>query len=106
MAKKKKRKYSTGGAARAQRFESSMSRAGKRVARSVEIGLQVWRDRSERSARSKKDGVFRDTWKNGITAGAKALREVSWAPTDFFGTFDPRLAPQRLIARAILPFWD
>jgi len=103
--KKKKLKYSTGEAKRAQRFESSMSRATNRVARGVEIGLQEWRERSEKSAKKKKDGLVRDAWKNSITAGAKAVREVSWSPTDFFGTFNRRLAPQRIILRAILPFW-
>ena len=100
--KKNKKRYSKD-LERGQRFEQGVSRSANRVSRAVEIGFQTWRYR--RSVNKDIGGALGDAWANSVMAGGKTLRELSWAPLDFFYTYEPRLAPQRLLLRAVLPFW-
>jgi len=96
------KKYSKGSKG-AQKLEKGVSKASQRVARAVELGLMSWDRKRSKSGRNKRDGAVRDAVRNSVFAAGKALREASWAPTDFFSGVSRRRDPRRIFLRAILP---
>ena len=63
-------------------IERTGSRVLERLARSVEEGIGTWRRESDKSARKKRDGAFRDSPENLAEAVARSLRVASRAPAE------------------------
>jgi hypothetical protein len=83
--KKKKRKYSKGPMKLAQKAELGVSKGMQRMARAVEEGLGVWRDRRDGSSRKKRDGALRDALKNYGKAVTKFHKVGAKLPEDLTG---------------------
>lgn len=80
--KKKKRKYSKGPMKFAQQAELGVSKGMQRMARAVEEGLGVWRERRDESSRKKRDGALRDALKNYGKAVTKFHKVGAKLPAD------------------------
>jgi hypothetical protein len=80
--KKKKRKYSKGPMKLAQKAEIRVSKGLHRVARAVEEGLGVWRERRDESSGKKRDGALRDALKNYGKAVTKFHKVGARLPQD------------------------
>lgn len=87
-----------------QKLERGVSKAAHRVASSIEEGLRVWRQSSDKSARKKKDGALRDALKNFAKATGKQVRVASWAAVDLVDAI-PRGSARRFLARVFFPIY-
>ena len=84
-------------------FGAGASKASQRLARAVELGIEGWRDRRDRSAEKSRDGALKDALKNGAFALGTTIKEASWASSDFFAGLGRKRDPRRLLLRALLP---
>jgi hypothetical protein len=80
--KKGKRKYSNSGTRSFQELEEGLSKSARKVAKAVQDGLDVYLDERKDSATSKKDGAFRDIFRNQSKALRKGLPIAAEAPAD------------------------
>ena len=92
--KKKKNKYSKH-LKELQKLERGSTKAARRVAKAVSIGLRTWEARSERSAKKRKDGAFKDSVVNSTAAVGEAVRIASKAGVDFVEEVQPVLTKKR-----------
>jgi hypothetical protein len=87
-SKKKKMKRSKG-TKEIQKLESGASKAERRLARAVLVGLNSWDKRRSKSASKRKDGALRDSVKNGARAVSKLVSEAAKAPSDLIDSLNP-----------------
>lgn len=80
--KKKKRKYSRG-LRTVQDAERGLARASATLGKAVARGLSVYRKRSNKSSRKKRDGAIRDGIENWTRAMSRGMRVASKAPYQF-----------------------
>ena len=71
--KKKKKRYSSKGMRAIQELMVINARAKRRRAKVQEKVLTAWLDASDKSARKKKNGVLKDSKKNGLRALRKSI---------------------------------
>ncbi len=76
-----KRRYSRG-LKDPQRMHRGWTTAATRLAEAAAVGLGDYRDRSEKSARKKRDGAIRDGMENWARAMGKAMKKASKVPGD------------------------
>lgn len=79
--KKKKPRYARG-TKDVQTANRGLMKASARLARAVAVGMTSYFDRSEKSARKRRDGANRDLAKNVTKALSKSIRRASEAPFD------------------------
>jgi len=79
---KKKKKYSKGLPKAGQKAEVAVTKGVQRLARAVEEGIGVWRDRREVSAGKRRDGAIRDAVKNYGKAVTKLHKVAAKVPED------------------------
>src|SRR5689334_4274101 len=84
--KKKKKKYSRG-LKFPQKAEVQLTRGAHRLARAVEEGLGLWRERRDGSARKKRNGALRDAVKNYGKAVTKFHKVAAKLPEDVTKNF-------------------
>jgi hypothetical protein len=103
--KKRKKKYSRG----LKGIQKSFFRASKgtyRLSSALSRGFKSWRQKSARSARRRRDGLFRDGFKNSAKAFGKVIRVTSKAPKDFVRAINPiTLVKPHRVARFWGRFW-
>jgi hypothetical protein len=87
----------------AKRVERGLSKASQRLARAVELGLESWQRRRDKSARRRRDGAVEDALRNTAFAAGTIVKEASWASSDFIRALGRRRDPRRLFLRALLP---
>ena len=92
--KKKKNKYSKH-LKELQKLERGSTKAARRVAKAVSIGLRTWDARREKSAKKSKDGAFKDSVVNSTAAVGEAMRVASRAGADFVEEVQPVLTKKR-----------
>ena len=92
---KSKRRYSRS-LEEIQVMEHRLTRSIHRAARAGEIGIASYRERSDQSARKKKDGAVRDFIPNSGYAMSRALEEASPLPYELAQTFDTKQNRKRL----------
>lgn len=80
--KKKKRRYSAG-VGTIQHVERGITRSLETVTKGVARTFKVYRDRSDKSARKKRDGALRDGIENWTKALSRGMRIAGDAPYDF-----------------------
>ena len=95
--KKGKRKYSNLGTRSFQEFEEGMSKSARKVAKAVQEGLETYLDERRESAGSRKDGAFRDIFRNQSKALRKGLPIAAEAPADLLDSF----ADMKLVRNAL-----
>ena len=95
--KKGKKKYARG-LKRPAKLGESMTRASERVARAVASGLRLYRKRSDRSARRRRDGAVRDVVRNAARGISRVMARSAKAPLDV-GKRAPRLLRRRDLRR-------
>ena len=95
--KRKKRKY-TRGLKNVGRLQLGVARSSWRLGDAVADGLKEFRKRNSRSSRRRRDGAFRDTFRNASRAAGEVLRGSSKAPFDLARRF-----PNRFIWRQVRP---
>ena len=93
--KKKKRKYGPG-LRSVQELERGMSEAGETLAKAVSRGLTVYRKRSNKSSRKRRDGAIRDAVQNWTKAVGKTVRDASDAPYDMVKTLNSNKISKQL----------
>jgi hypothetical protein len=99
--KKRKKKYSKGLRA-PQELVVATSKASEKVAAAVQIGLENWIERNDKSSTKRRDGLFKDGLMNIGRATHKGLRKVLKAPETFMDELEEtkfykkRLKPFRL----------
>lgn len=77
--KKKKRKYSRG----AKDLQISLrkgTKIGDRIANALADGLGLYRKKSDKSSKKRKDGALRDILKNSASGMSKTVRKSSRVP--------------------------
>ena len=79
---KKKRRY-TRGLSTIQHLERGMARSLETLAEGVARTFSEYSERSDKSARKKRDGALRDGIKNWTKALSKGMRVAGDAPYDF-----------------------
>lgn len=103
--KKKKKKYSRG----LKGLQKSLFRASKgtyRLSSALSKGIQTWRRQGARSARKRRDGLFRDGFKNSAKAFGKVIRVTSKSPRDYVRALTPiTLVKPHKVARFWGRFW-
>ncbi len=102
-----KRRYSRG-LGDAQRMQRGWAKAAARASEAVATGFATYRDRSEASARARRDGAIRDGLENWARATSKALKKASRVPEDVIkpmNTRRVRRAMRALIRLAALPLF-
>jgi hypothetical protein len=105
MGKKKKKRRESKRFERASAVERGLTKASHRIARAVSIGVDTWARKRSRSANKKRDGAIRDALINSTFATTRMLREVSWAPSDYYAATGRKRDPRRVVIRALLPLW-
>jgi hypothetical protein len=85
--KRKKKKYSKGLLKIGQKAEISLSKGVHRLARAVEEGLGLWRERRDGSARKKRDGAVRDALKNYGKAATRFRKVAAKMPEEILKGF-------------------
>jgi hypothetical protein len=80
--KKKKRRYSAG-LGTIQHLERGVTRSLETVSKGVARTFSEYSERSEKSARKKRDGALRDGIRNWTKALSKGMRVAGDAPYDF-----------------------
>jgi hypothetical protein len=93
--KKSNRRYSPG-LDEFQRAERHLTKASHRMAQAVEKGISDYRQSSQKSADSKKDGALRDFGPNSALALSKALKEASPIPYELAQAANTKRARRRL----------
>jgi len=86
----RKKKYSKGLLKLGQKAEVSVSKGVHRLARAVEEGLGLWRERRDESARNKRNGAVRDAIKNYGKALTKFHKVAAKVPEEIVKGF-PKL---------------
>jgi len=81
--KKRKRRYSNVALGTVQHLERGVTRSMAKVTEGVAKTLTVYTERSDRSARARKDGALRDGIENWTKALSKGLRIAGNAPYVF-----------------------
>jgi len=99
-APKKKKKYSRE-LEPMQKFERSMSKAQRRVAKAVYEGLSTWDTKREKSARKKRDGAVKDIVKNMAEAQSRFLEVTAKVPEDLA---TPIVLTRKQMRRLLKPF--
>ena len=79
--KKKKRKY-TRGLKDLQKLERGLSKAARRLSRAAAGGVSLYRRRSNKSSRKKRDGAIKDGLENWTRGLGKAVRKSGDGPYD------------------------
>lgn len=103
--KRKKKKYSRG-LKGVQKFLFRSSKGTYRLSSALAKGIQTWRRKSSRSARRRRDGLFRDGFKNTAKAYGKVIRVTSKSPKDFVRALSPiTLVKPHRVARFWGSFW-
>jgi hypothetical protein len=82
VGKKKKRRYSFG-LGTIQHLERGVTRSLETVSKGVARTFSVYSERSDNSARKKRDGTIRDGIENWTKALSKGMRIAGEAPYDF-----------------------
>jgi hypothetical protein len=81
-SRKKKRRYSTG-LGTIQHLERGVARSLETVTKGVARTFNEYSERSDKSARKKRDGALRDGIENWTKALSKGMRIAGEAPYDF-----------------------
>jgi hypothetical protein len=87
--KHRKKRY-TRGLRDIQTTNRGLTRASRRLVRAVDEGMTRYLKESNKSARKKRDGAWRDFGLNVSDAIGAGLREASWVPADLARTFNTR----------------
>lgn len=95
--KKKKRKY-TRGLKGPGKLQLGLARASWRLGDAVAEGLDRFRKRNDDSSRKRRDGAFRDVFKNASRGAGRFLQKSGKAPYDAV-----RYIPSRLLWRQARP---
>jgi hypothetical protein len=87
--KRRKKRYSRG-LRDIQTTNRGLTRAGRRLVRAVDDGMTRYLKESNKSARKRRDGAWRDFGLNVADAIGAGLREASGIPPDLARTFNTR----------------
>lgn len=90
VEKKKKKRRTSRGLRGPQRVSRRLVRASHKLVRAVSAGLSTYREREDRSSRSKRDGAIKDGLKNWARAMGKVMRKSSGVPYDVARAFDTK----------------
>jgi hypothetical protein len=87
--KRRKKRYSRG-LRDVQTTNRGLTRASRRLVRAVDDGITRYLKESNKSARKRRDGAWRDYGLNVADAIGDGLREASRIPPDLARTFNTR----------------
>ena len=82
-SRKKKRRYSNIGMGTIQHLERGVTRSLETVSKGVARTFSEYSERSDKSARKKRDGALRDGIENWTKALSKGMRVAGEAPYEF-----------------------
>ena len=100
--KKKKRKYSRG-LKQPQIAGRRGLKAASRITRAISKGIELFRKRSNKSSRKKRDGMLRDLAVNAGRGAGRTLRVASKAPLNLARAFQGKglRKPNRRVTKAL-----
>jgi len=105
IQRRKGSKYSSLETEKPSRAKKSVKVMTRGTLRGIEHALHEWRKNSDKSARKRKDGAYKDVGTNTAKSTAILIRHLSWVPRDGLQHVSPngRNVLRQLIARSILP---
>jgi hypothetical protein len=72
-----------------ERLDRDLSKAERRVAKAILLGVESWQNNSKKSSKKKRDGAMRDALKNGVRAYSKFVDHAAKVPGDVISMLYP-----------------
>lgn len=72
-----------------ERLDRDLSKAERRVAKAILLGVESWQNNSKKSSKKKRDGAMRDALKNGVRAYSKFVDHAAKVPGDVISLLYP-----------------